>query len=134
MTAVDECSFAIGAGRITGLIGPNGAGKTTCLNMIAGALVPSSGRILLEGQDITGLAPHLLYHRGLLRTFQIPREFARLTVLENLMAAAPDQPGEHILQNWLAPGRVRARAGEVLERAEAALEFLGLTHLCGQAA
>ena len=134
MTAVDECSFAIGAGRITGLIGPNGAGKTTCFNMIAGALVPSSGRILLEGQDITGLAPHLLYHRGLLRTFQIPREFARLTVLENLMAAAPDQPGEHILQNWLAPGRVRAREREVMERAEEALDFLGLSHLRDQAA
>lgn len=129
MTAVDECSFAIGAGRITGLIGPNGAGKTTCFNMIAGALAPTSGRILLDGQDITGMPPHLLYRLGVLRTFQIPREFARLTVLENLMAAAPDQPGERILQNWLAPGRVRAREREVMARAEEALDFLGLSHL-----
>src|SRR5690625_5589650 len=98
MTAVDGCSFTIEAGRITGLIGPNGAGKTTCFNMIAGALVPSSGRILLEGQDITGLAPTLLYHRGLLRTFPIPRDFARLTVLEKMLAAAPEQPSEYILQ------------------------------------
>lgn len=134
VTAVDGCSLNIEAGRITGLIGPNGAGKTTCFNMIAGALVPTSGRILLEGQEITGLAPHLLYHLGVLRTFQIPREFARLTVLENLMAAAPDQPGERILQNWLAPGRVRAREREVMERAEEALDFLGLSHLRDQAA
>lgn len=129
VTAVDECSFAIESGRITGLIGPNGAGKTTCFNMIAGVLAPTSGRILLQGQDITGMPPHLLYRRGVLRTFQIPREFARLTVLENLMAAAPEQPGERILQNWLAPGRVQAREREVMERAEEALDFLGLSHL-----
>ncbi|HET7410154.1 MAG TPA: ABC transporter ATP-binding protein [Paracoccaceae bacterium] len=127
--AVDGCSFEITQGTVTGLIGPNGAGKTTTFSMIAGALTPTSGRILFEGRDITGMRPHELYGLGLLRTFQIPKEFGRLTVLENLMAAAPEQPGEKIFLNWLQPGRVRAREREVMERAEEALDFLGLTHV-----
>ncbi|MEM9139435.1 MAG: ABC transporter ATP-binding protein [Pseudomonadota bacterium] len=134
LTAVDGCSFEITQNSITGLIGPNGAGKTTTFNMIAGALKPSAGRISFEGRDITGMAAHQLYALGLLRTFQIPKEFARLTVLENLMASAPDQPGEEIFLNWLSPGRVRAREAEVRERAEEALEFLGLTHVSGELA
>ena len=129
VVAVDGCSFEIAEGSITGLIGPNGAGKTTCFNMIAGAMPPTSGRIVFEGRDITGMAPHQLYALGILRTFQIPKEFAKLTVLENLMAAAPEQPGEQIFQNWIAPGKVRAREEEVLERAEDSLAFLGLTHV-----
>ena len=86
LTAVDRCSFTIEAGRITGMIGPNGAGKTTIFSMVAGALTPSDGRILFDGEDITGLPTHRLFHRGIVRTFQIPHEFGRLTVLENLMA------------------------------------------------
>lgn len=129
VTAVDGCSFEIAEGSITGLIGPNGAGKTTTFNIIAGALPPTSGRILFEGRDITRLRPQELYKLGILRTFQIPKEFGRLTVLENLMAAAPDQPGENIFLNWLQPGLVRAREGEVMERAEEALAFLGLVHV-----
>src|SRR5699024_166173 len=94
-----------------------------------GALTPDAGRILFEGRDITGMPPHELYRLGILRTFQIPKEFARLTVLENLMAAAPDQPGEAIFRTWLAPGRVRAREREVMARAEEALDFLRLSHV-----
>ena len=127
--AVDDTSFQITEGSITGLIGPNGAGKTTTFNMIAGSLAPSAGKITFEGRDITGLPPHKLYALGLLRTFQIPKEFAKLTVLENLMAAAPDQPGEEIFLNWLQPARVRDREVAVRERAEESLEFLGLTHV-----
>jgi branched-chain amino acid transport system ATP-binding protein len=129
ITAVEDCSFEIAKGTITGLIGPNGAGKTTTFNMIAGAMRPTSGRVLFEGRDITGLRPHELYRLGILRTFQIPKEFGRLTVLENLMAAAPGQPGEEIFLNWLQPGRVRAREAEVLRRAEESLAFLGLSHV-----
>jgi branched-chain amino acid transport system ATP-binding protein len=129
VTAVDGCSFEIAQGTITGLIGPNGAGKTTTFNMIAGAMAPTSGRILFEGRDITGLAPHQLYGLGILRTFQIPKEFGKLTVLENLMAAAPDQPGEEIFLNWLRPGRVRERERAVMARAEESLAFLGLGHV-----
>ena len=129
VVAVDGCSFQIAEGSITGLIGPNGAGKTTTFNMIAGALAPTSGQILFQGRDITGQKPFQLYALGLLRTFQIPKEFAKLTVLENLMASAPDQPGEEIFLNWLSPGRVSAREAEVRARAEDSLDFLGLTHV-----
>lgn len=129
LQAVRDCSFEIRQGTITGLIGPNGAGKTTTFNMIAGAIRPTSGRILFEGEDIAGLPTHQMFHRGIVRTFQIPQEFARMTVLENLMVVPPDQPGEHILVNWLTPSRVAAREREVRERAEDALDFLSISHL-----
>lgn len=126
---VEDLSFSLNRGEVVGLIGPNGAGKTTTFNMIAGALAPTNGRIVFEGQDITGLKPHQLYRLGILRTFQIPKEFGKLTVLENLMTAAPNQPGERVFQNWLAPQAVRTREAEVRSRAEDSLEFLGLTHV-----
>jgi branched-chain amino acid transport system ATP-binding protein len=127
--AVDGASFGIPQGSITGLIGPNGAGKTTTFSMIAGAERPTSGRIVFEGRDITGLPTHELFHMGIVRTFQLPREFSRLTALENLLAAAPGQPGESILLNWLAPARVREREAEVLARGEETLAFLGLSQV-----
>lgn len=129
LVAVDGASFEIPEGRITGLIGPNGAGKTTTFNMIAGAMRPTSGEVVYLGQPITGLPTHKLFHRGIVRTFQIPKEFGGMTVLENLMAVPPDQPGENILLTWLAPGRVAARELEVRERALDTLKFLGMTHV-----
>ncbi len=129
LRAVRDCSFSIGAGSITGLIGPNGAGKTTTFNMIAGAFAPSSGRILFEDEDIAGLPGHKMFHRGIVRTFQIPQEFAKMTVLENLMVVPPDQPGEHIFNNWLTVAAVKRREREVQARAEEALAFLSLSHL-----
>ena len=129
LTAVDRCSFSIEAGRITGMIGPNGAGKTTIFSMVAGALTPSAGRILFDGEDITGLPTHRLFHRGIVRTFQIPHEFGRLTVLENLMAVPAAQPGERLWPVWLSPGAVARREREVRERAEDALRFLTLWEL-----
>ena len=129
LLAVDGATFDIPDGSITGLIGPNGAGKTTTFNMIAGALEPSSGRIVYDGADIAGTPTHELFHRGIVRTFQLPKEFGRLTVLENLMVPPPDQPGENIFATWFAPARVAAREREVRERAEGALEFLGITGL-----
>ena len=129
LTAVDRCSFTIEAGRITGMIGPNGAGKTTIFSMVAGALPPSAGRILFDGEDITGLPTHRLFHRGIVRTFQIPHEFGRLTVLENLMAVPAAQPGERLWPVWLSPGAVARREREVRERAEDALRFLTLWEL-----
>ena len=129
LTAVDRCSFHIDASRITGIIGPNGAGKTTIFNMVAGALPPTDGRILFDGEDVTGLPSHVLFHRGIVRTFQIPHEFRRLTVLENLMAVPADQPGERLWPVWLAPGAVARREREVRERAEDTLEFLTLWEL-----
>ena len=129
LTAVDGASFEVRRGSITGLIGPNGAGKTTTFDMIAGAQRPTGGSVTFEGRDITGVPTHELFHLGIVRSFQIPKEYGRLTVIENLMLVPPDQPGESVWATWFTPGRVLAREREVLERAEEALEFLGLTHL-----
>jgi branched-chain amino acid transport system ATP-binding protein len=129
LTAVAGVSFEVASGSITGLIGPNGAGKTTTFNMIAGSERPSAGRILFDGEDVTALRPHERHARGILRTFQIPREFRAMTVRENLAVAAPDQPGERILRNWLKPSEVRAREEAVMAKADETLAFLGLTHL-----
>lgn len=129
LTAVNGPSFDIQKGSITGLIGPNGAGKTTTFNMIAGTFPPSSGRIFWKGKDITGLPTHKLFHLGIVRTFQLAQEYKKLTALENLMTAAPNQPGEEILVNWLAPTRVFAREREVVRKADETLEFLGLSHV-----
>ncbi len=132
--AVDGCSFRVEQGSITGLIGPNGAGKTTLFNMIAGALPPTSGKIRFMGQDVTGLASHELFHKGLVRTFQIPHEFHKMTTLENLMMVPPSQPGESLFSNWFAWGRVKAAESDVERRAYETLEFLELTHVAHEPA
>ena len=93
--AVDRCSLSIGRGTTTGLIGPNGAGKTTLFNLIVGLYAPDEGTIALLGTRIDGLPPNEIVHMGLAKSFQIPREFRRLTVLENLLVAHPRHPGEH---------------------------------------
>lgn len=127
--AVRNCSFTIKESGITGLIGPNGAGKTTTFNMIAGELKPSSGRIVYENKDIAGLPTHEMFHLGIVRTFQIPHEFHRLTVLENLMVVPPDQPGENLFRNFVSTNLVRLKEKEGRERAEKALDFLKIWHL-----
>ena len=96
--AVNGASFTVPPGRITGLIGPNGAGKSTALNIIAGALKPSAGTVSYDGRDITGLPSYKVARRGIIRTFQLSSEFAALTVLENLLVAAPAQRGETLPQ------------------------------------
>ena len=126
-TALDGVSFAVPEGSITGLIGPNGAGKSTAFSVIAGFFPPEEGRVLLRGQDITGLAPWALHARGLARTFQIPRLFQRLTVLENLMVAARDQAGEALPAPWFARGRIAREEAALRARAMAVLERLNLT-------
>jgi branched-chain amino acid transport system ATP-binding protein len=88
LLAVDDASLAVKAGRITALIGPNGAGKTTLFSLISGFLAPSEGRIFYRGADVTGLPPHLLARRGIVRTFQIVQPFAGLTVHENIAIGA----------------------------------------------
>src|SRR5450756_1502939 len=92
--AVDGISFSVERGTSTGLIGPNGAGKSTALNVIGGLLPPDSGRVLLDGEDVTGEPMHRLARRGLVRTFQMARVFGNLTTIENLLVAAPSQRGE----------------------------------------
>ncbi|MFN3987820.1 MAG: ABC transporter ATP-binding protein [Rhodocyclaceae bacterium] len=127
--AIDGCSLRVSQGEILGLVGPNGAGKTTLFNVIAGALQPTSGTLHFLGEDVTHLSTDALFHKGLVRTFQIPHEFHRLTVLENLMMVPPQQPGEHLFANWLSWGKVRQTEEAVRARAMDTLAFLELTHV-----
>ncbi|MDU8502130.1 ABC transporter ATP-binding protein [Pseudomonas syringae] len=132
--AVDGCCISIEKGSITGLIGPNGAGKTTMFNMIAGAYRPSAGKIIYNGEDITRTTPDERFHKGLVRTFQIPHEFHQLTVLENLMMVDPHQPGESIFKNWLNPRKASSAESVTRQKAWEVLEFLELTHIADQRA
>ncbi len=127
--AVRDCSFEIESGSITALIGPNGAGKTTLFNMVAGLFPPSSGRIEYYGQDVTGLPAHRLFHLGIVRTFQIPHEFSRLSVLDNLMLVPAGQVGENLFVSWLRWGRVQRQERAIRDRAEEVLAFLRLDAL-----
>lgn len=129
LRAVNGVDLHVRRGEIVGLIGPNGAGKTTTFNMIAGEFPPTSGKITLLGEDVTGQRTDALYARGLMRTFQLSHEYARMTSLENLAVAAPNQTGENIFSSWFARRKVAARDAEVLALAEETLEFLGLTHV-----
>ncbi len=132
--AVDGATLEIAKGSITGLIGPNGAGKSTLFNVIMGDLQPSSGRVLLEGEDITGLAPHELFHKGLLRTFQIAHEFHTMTVRENLMMVPPRQSGENLWSAWFHRGRVAEEEREIAHRADDVMQFLTIDHLADEKA
>jgi branched-chain amino acid transport system ATP-binding protein len=129
VTAVDGLSFDLVPGQATGLIGPNGAGKSTALRLIAGAMAPSSGQVLVNGTNVTGWPAHKMARLGVIRTFQHTSEFGKLTVLENLIAAAPNQPGDSLGGALL--GRRHARAGqlELLARAWALLADFNLTEL-----
>jgi branched-chain amino acid transport system ATP-binding protein len=124
--AVNDVTLSIEAGSITGLIGPNGAGKTTLFNCIAGAFPPTAGQVYLENEDITGLPPHTLFERGLLRTFQIAHEFSTLTVRDNLMLVPGEQPGESLWTACFKPGRIAARELEIADRANDIIDFLNL--------
>ncbi|MBJ3775977.1 ABC transporter ATP-binding protein [Acuticoccus mangrovi] len=132
--AVRDVTLQIKRGTITGLIGPNGAGKTTLFNIIAGHYTPTSGTVWLDGEDVTGLAPHELFGRGLLRTFQLAQEFHSLSVRENLMMVPAEQPGENLLNAWFRPGRVAARDAAIARRADEVLDFLTLSHLATERA
>lgn len=129
LRAVDHCSLRVRRGRITGLIGPNGAGKTTVFNLVTGFVRADGGRILLRDEEITGLPPHEIFRRGICRTFQIPREFRGMTVLENLMLVPPDQVGEGLWGPWFIPALVRRQEGRNRDKALKVLEFVGLIEL-----
>ena len=129
LKAVDGVSFEIATGSITGLIGPNGAGKTTMFNLIAGLFPPTSGRVFLDGEDVTDLQPHQLFSKGLLRTFQIAHEFPTLSVLENLMMVPDQQKGEGIFSACFRRGFYQEQEKSIRQKAEEVAEFLKITHV-----
>ena len=129
LKAVNQASMKIEKGSITGLIGPNGAGKTTLFNTIAGVYSPDNGEIFLEDENITGLKPHDLFAKGVLRTFQIAHEFSTLTVLENLMMVPPNQYGENLIYAWFKNEYVKKQEEKIRAKAIEVIEFLNLKHL-----
>jgi neutral amino acid transport system ATP-binding protein len=124
--AVDRASLCVRRGSITALIGPNGAGKTTLFNVVTGFYRPEAGSVRFDGLPVAGLPPHRLAGMGMVRTFQITKALARMPVVDNVMLAAPDQPGERLWRLLLRPGSARRREREV--RADA-LELLDLFDL-----
>ena len=134
LAAVDGVSMEIEQGTITGLIGPNGAGKSTLFNLIAGNLTPESGSIYLDGDDVTGLKPHMLFSKGLLRTFQIAHEFQSLSVLDNLMMVPSLQVGESLLGAWFKREKVVRQEAEMRGKAEEVISFLNMGHLANELA
>ncbi len=134
LKAVDHVSLEIAEGSITGLIGPNGAGKTTLFNTIAGLYAPTGGRVFLDDEDITGLKPHQLFNKGLLRTFQIAHEFTRLSVVENLMMVPARQSGENLINAWFRRGQVAEEEARIYRRVQEVIEFLNMGHLADEIA
>ncbi len=132
--AVNNVSLTFETGKITGLIGPNGAGKTTLFNVIAGLHFPTSGKVFLEEEEITGLPPHQLFARGVLRTFQVAHEFSTLPVIDNLMMVPPQQTGERLLNVWLNSKKVKQEEEQLKEKAKEVLSFLNLEMLSDEPA
>jgi len=127
MRAVDGVSIEVMPGRITGLIGPNGAGKSTFMAVLAGTLPATSGSIAFEGSDITRMPTYTRARRGLVRTFQLPSEFARLTVLENLLVAAPNNRGDSLWGALLGPRYWMADENRLVAQARGLLKRFGMS-------
>ena len=132
--AVNDVCLSFESGKITGLIGPNGAGKTTLFNIIAGLHPPTSGRVFLDEVEITGLPPHALFAKGVLRTFQIAHEFSTLPVRDNLMMVPSHQSGETLLNVWLRPGKIKQEEAQLTQKVDEVLEFLNLKALADEPA
>jgi len=136
ITAVDGASFKIERGALTGLIGPNGAGKSTTFDLITGIHDPDAGAVVFDGEDITGLPPHRIARRGLVRTFQIARELSNMTVLENLMLPAKAQSGEKLWRS-VTPGArsiVVAEERALRDRVWELVDFFEIDHIAHQKA
>ena len=134
LKAVNNTSINIAKGSITGLIGPNGAGKTTLFNTIAGLYTPTSGRIFLDGEDITSLKPHQLFRKGMLRTFQIAHEFSRMTVTENLMMVPGGQSGENLVSALFRRTQVELEEQAIHHKAAEVIDFLNMDHIADELA
>lgn len=130
--AVDDASIEVEQGSITGLIGPNGAGKTTLFNLLSNFIRPDQGEVLFDGKPIHSLQPHQITDRGLVRTFQVARVLSRLSVLENMLLAAPGQTGEKLWNVWFRNRQIRREEREHKERALELLDSIGLVHMANE--
>jgi len=129
IAAVNGATLEVEENSVTALIGPNGAGKTTLFNVITGFYRAERGSVRFQGQQIVRRPPHVIARLGMVRTFQITKALAKMPVIDNMMLAAPSQPGEHLYNLVLRPGAARAREREVLARAEELLEVFQLGKL-----
>ena len=127
--AVDGATMKVREEAITALIGPNGAGKTTLFNVLTGFYRGDRGSVRFDGSEILGEAPHTIARRGMVRTFQITKALAAMPVIDNMMLAAPNQPGEQLRNIVFTPGAVRTREKQVRDQAMTLLELFNLTKL-----
>ncbi|WP_439026313.1 ABC transporter ATP-binding protein [Haloarchaeobius sp. DT45] len=132
INAVNGATFDVEKGTLTGLIGPNGAGKSTTFNLITGFIKPDAGTVTFNGEDVTGVAPHELADRGLVRTFQIARELSDMTVLENMMLGPQHQYGETLWRSVFRRSETMQNEQDVLERAWEMLDFFEIEHLANE--
>jgi branched-chain amino acid transport system ATP-binding protein len=130
--ALDGVTLKVESGSLFGIIGPNGAGKSTLFSVISGFAPADEGHIFLDGKPIDGLSAPARARAGMVRTFQVPREFRHLTVRENLMAAAPDQTGENLVGVFFRPSRVKDEEKAIAERVAATIAFLKLDRVADQ--
>jgi neutral amino acid transport system ATP-binding protein len=129
ISAVDGASLEVAEASITALIGPNGAGKTTFFNVLTGFHRGDGGSVRFAGEEVLGRPAHAIARRGMVRTFQITKALAAMPVIDNMMLAAPDQPGERFRNLFLRPRTVRAREREVRAEALELLEVFNLSEL-----
>jgi branched-chain amino acid transport system ATP-binding protein len=129
--ALDGISLQVAERKVSILIGPNGSGKSTLINVVSGLYSPDSGRVTFDSKDITGFPPHKLYKMGMARTFQIPALFWNLTVLENLLIAEKNNPGESFLKSLLS-SFWKDSEKRAMDKASRILQLLGLSHLWNQ--
>jgi len=127
--ALRDVSIEVRRGRVTALIGPNGSGKSTLINVISGIYPPDRGRVVFEGRDITGMPPHAVAELGIVRTFQVPRVFRGMSVIENMLVAAKGEGLEGVLSPFLRRGAVAQHERRCLRRAREILEFLEIDHM-----
>ena len=131
VVAVDVDRLAIERGQITALIGPNGAGKTTFFDVVTGFVKGDSGSVSFKGDDISGKASHAIAGAGLVRTFQLTRALTKMSVLENMMLAAPNQLGEHVGHTFFWRRDIRNQEAEIRARAMDLLERFSIAHMAG---
>jgi len=132
LTAVADVTLDVAPGLLTSVIGPNGAGKSTLFNIVAGTLRPDAGSVVLDGRDVTRWSDARRARAGTARTFQSARVLQRMSVLDNLVLAGPEQPGEHLGRRLLHPRAARRREAELRDQGRAMLDRFGMAHLAGE--